>query len=71
MKLKETLSSFKGATNEKDLQLRFQELAPAFLYGGFIQIRNDYKVYIRTVEFYFHSEMPDGIHDPHYGNGRI
>ena len=64
MKLKETLSSFKGATNEKELQLRFQELAPAFLYSGFIQIRNDYKVYIRTVEFYFHSEMPDGIHDP-------
>jgi len=42
----------------------FSELAPAFLYGGYIQVRNDYKVYIRTVEFYFHSEKTNGVHDP-------
>ena len=49
---------------EKELQRIFRELAPAFLYGGYIKVRDDYKVYIRTVEFYFHSEKPDGIHDP-------
>lgn len=31
-------------------------LAPAFLYGGYIRIGKDYRVYIRTVEFYFHRE---------------
>lgn len=39
----------------------FRELAPSFLYGGYIQVRVDYEVYIRTVEFYFHSEKADGV----------
>ncbi len=42
----------------------FEKLAPAFLYGGYIQVRNDYRVYIKTVEFYFHSETENGIKDP-------
>ncbi|MBR2195613.1 MAG: hypothetical protein IJ911_08360 [Salinivirgaceae bacterium] len=45
------------------LEEKFNELARVFLYGGYIKVRNDYRVYIRTVEFYFHSEK-DGIHDP-------
>lgn len=45
------------------LEEKFNELARVFLYGGYIKVRNDYEVYIRTVEFYFHSEK-DGIHDP-------
>ena len=64
MKLEEKLSQFMGATNESDIQKVFKELAPAFLYGGYIQVRKDYQIYIRTVEFYFHSEKADGIHDP-------
>ena len=59
--------------NEKELQKEFKEkLAPAFLYGGYIQVREEYKVYIRTVEFYFHSETTNGIHDPivYHRNGR-
>ena len=51
-------------SNETDLYNLFKELAPAFLYGGYIKVRDDYKVFIRTVEFYFHSEKADGIHDP-------
>lgn len=64
MYLEDRLFRFKGATNEEDLQNLFYELAQGFLYGGYIQVRNDYRIYIRTVEFYFHSEELDGIHDP-------
>jgi hypothetical protein len=46
------------------LQREFIKLASAFLYGGYIQVRDDYRVYIRTVEFYFHCEKENGIHDP-------
>lgn len=72
MNLKDILSQFKGASDEDELQKMFRELAPAFLYGGYIQVRDDYEVYIRTVEFYFHSEKVDGVHDPivYHRNGR-
>ena len=46
------------------LQMEFIKLAPAFLCGGYIKVRDDYRIYIRTVEFYFHSENENGIHDP-------
>lgn len=66
--LKKKLEDFEKQINEntkeEDLQTLFEKLAPAFLYGGYIQVRNDYKVYIKTVEFYFHSEKPNGVHDP-------
>lgn len=66
--LKEKLVDFekqiKETTKEEDLQILFEKLAPAFLYGGYIQVREDFKVFIKTVEFYFHSEKPDGVHDP-------
>ena len=55
------------------LQKMFKRnLAPAFLYGGYIQVRGEYKIYIKTVEFYFHSEITKGIHDPivYHRNGR-
>ncbi len=50
--------------DEKGLQELLKKLAPAFLYGGYIKVRNEYRVYIRTVEFYFHCEKKNGIHDP-------
>lgn len=64
MGLEERLRSFKGAKKEEDLNNDFHDLAKDFLYGGYIKVRNDYRIYIRTVEFYFHSEEKDGIHDP-------
>ena len=62
----------KVVKNETELSTIFKKLAPNFLYGGYIQVNNDYKVFIRTVEFYFHSEKDDGIHDPivYHRNGR-
>jgi len=61
-----------GIIDESALQEKFRELAKTFLYGGYIQVNKDYKVYIRTVEFYFHSEKESGIHDPivYHRNGR-
>jgi hypothetical protein len=64
MNLLEILSQFKGSSEEKELEKCFSDLAPAFLYGGYINVNNLYRVYIKTVEFYFHSEMSNGIHDP-------
>ncbi len=71
-KLNEFGKNAKDLSDEAKLQKLFEDLAPAFLYGGYIQVRNEYKVYIRTVEFYFHSEKDDGIHDPivYHRNGR-
>ena len=71
-KLKEFKENINGESKFDDIQKQFEELAPIFLYGGYIKVRDDYKVYIRTVEFYFHSEKDNGIHDPivYHRNGR-
>lgn len=71
-KLKEFKENIKGESKIEDIQKMFEELAPVFLYGGYIKVRDDYKVYIRTVEFYFHSEKDTGVHDPivYHRNGR-
>ncbi len=44
-----------------DLDSEFRALARHFLYGGYVSVRDDdgretFRVHIRTVEFYFHSE---------------
>lgn len=72
MSLYTNLSLFNGATDEVELQKKFENLASVFLYGGYINVRNKYKIYIRTVEFYFHSESSVGVHDPivYHRNGR-
>jgi len=67
--LKDILNGFenqiKGITKEEELQKIFKDsLAPAFLYGGYIEVHKEFRVYIRTVEFYFHCEKENGIHDP-------
>lgn len=71
-KLKEFQKNINGESKFDDIQKQFEELAPVFLYGGYIKVRDDYKIYIRTVEFYFHSEKDNGIHDPivYHRNGR-
>ena len=71
-KLKDFDKKINASTNETNLDDYFRVLAPSFLYGGYIQVRNDYKVYIRTVEFYFHSEKEKAVKDPivYHRNGR-
>lgn len=56
MTLLSALNKFHGAQKGEELTSNFKELAPYFLYKGYYQIGNDYKIYIRTVEFYFHAE---------------
>ncbi len=61
--LKKELQKFTFSGNDESLlTLKFEELAPYFLSGGFLQIRNEYRIYPTTIEFYFHSEN-DGIQD--------
>ena len=63
--LKEKLKSFHFPWNDETaLTKKFAELAPYFISGGCIKIREDYRIYPTTVEFYFHSEDKDGVHDP-------
>jgi hypothetical protein len=71
-KLKEFNANINGESNINDIQNRFEELAPVFLYGGYINVHDDFNLYIRTVEFYFHSEKDNGVHDPivYHRNGR-
>lgn len=71
-KIKGFEKNIKKVTNETELQNLFEKLAPAFLYGGYIKVRDDYRIYVKTVEFYFHSEKENGIHDPivYHRNGR-
>lgn len=64
MKLLDILSQFNGGCCVPELDEKFSEIASAFLYGGYIDVNNVYKVYIKTVEFYFHSETDNGVHDP-------
>ena len=66
MTLLESLKSFKGAATMDELTGLFRELAPAIIYGGYIRVGEDFRIYIHTVEFYFHSEKgsPYDIQDP-------
>lgn len=80
MKLKEKIEKFyseieQNGLNEKSLSAAFKNLAPAFLYGGYIDVYNEFRVYIRTVEFYFHDEKErnKSVIDPivYHRNGRL
>ena len=82
-KLKEELERFK-LESESELKERFEGLAKAFLYGGYISVSDykeeRYKIFIRTVEFYCHYEgdKKDLPNDPivyhrngHYVEGEV
>ena len=63
--LKEKLKSFQFSwDDETKLTKEFARLAPYFISGGYIKVREDYRIYPTTVEFYFHSENENGVHDP-------
>ena len=73
--LKKKLENFAFSWNdEKQLTKEFALLAPYFISGGYIKVREDYRIYPTTVEFYFHSEKDDGIKDPivyHRNNNKV
>ena len=71
--LLECLNEFTGAigqdTKEKSESLNspFQALAKKALYGGYFVVKSGkkvlHRVYIHTVEFYYHEEMQGGLRD--------
>ncbi|MDE5888276.1 MAG: hypothetical protein K2H46_11910 [Muribaculaceae bacterium] len=75
--LKRVLDKFKPET-ESELDECFNEVAEAFLYGGYISVSDykeeRYRIFIRTVEFYCHYEgdEKDLPKDPivYHRNGR-
>lgn len=42
--------------SNKPLKARMEDLAKVFLFGGYIKVRDEYRIYLRTVEFYYHEE---------------
>lgn len=42
--------------SDEELTKRMEELAKVFLFKGYINVRNKYHIYLRTVEFYYHEE---------------
>jgi hypothetical protein len=54
--LENALRRFSGANDESTLTKQFEDLAKCFLYGGYYNVYDKYRIYIRKVEFYFHPE---------------
>lgn len=73
--LKEKLENFSFSwKDENKLTEEFADLARYFISGGYIKVREDYRVYPTTVEFYFHSEKDGGVKDPivyHRNNNKV
>lgn len=70
MKLYDQLQNFHKMNVEditdENLIKRFKGIAETILYDGYIQVREEYRVYVKTIEFYFHAEKdsPLKIVDP-------
>lgn len=61
----EKVKSFTQKLNWEESQMdELNSLARYFLYGGYIRVLDRYRIYIKCVEFYFHSERENGIKDP-------
>ena len=58
MGLYEILSRFKRHSSEVELTAAFAELAPHFIYGGYIKVNDAYRVYIRSVGPYEEPYLP-------------
>ena len=71
-KLKDALMSFQGLDSEANAVETFKELAKPFLYGGYFLVGDEYEIYLKTVEFYYHEEN-GAIKDPivYHRNGRF
>lgn len=58
------LDKFTGGAGEEDREKflfeQFELLAKKMIFGGFFKVREDYAIFIDTVEFYFHDERNDG-----------
>jgi len=59
----------------RSLEQKFEDIARTILYDGYLKVRNDYRIYIKTVEFYMHAEegSPFNVSDPivYHRNGKF
>ena len=71
-KLKDALMAFHGLESEDKAVETFKRLAKPFLYGGYFLVGDEYEIYLKTVEFYYHEEN-GSIKDPivYHRNGRF
>jgi hypothetical protein len=76
MGLKQKLADFeqayiKGEINESTISSRFKDIARSIIYGGYIDVYGEFKIYAKTIEFYFHEEE-GSIKDPivYHRNGK-
>ena len=62
----EKLKEFKGVNGkETDLKEQFENIATYLMTGGYILCDNKYRLYISSVEFYYHEESGENrIEDP-------
>lgn len=61
-------------TTQQNIEETFEVIAKALLYDGYIKVRNEYRVYLKTIEFYLHAEegSPLNVSDPivYHRNGK-
>lgn len=60
------LKEFNGrGMDEKQLACEFEKIARSAIYGGHFRVNDDFDIYFREIEFYFHSEneSESSIHD--------
>ena len=73
MTLKKTLENV-SLTSTTNIEKKFEEIAKIMLYDGYIKVHNEYRVYIKTVEFYLHAEEGSllNVSDPivYHRNGK-
>ena len=73
MTLKNTLENV-SLTSTTNIEKKFEEIAKIMLYDGYLKVRNEYRVYIKTVEFYLHAEEGSllNVSDPivYHRNGK-
>ena len=73
MKLRKILENV-SLTKPQEIEETFEKIAKTMLYDGYIKVRNEYRVYIKTVEFYLHAEegSPLKVSDPivYHRNGK-
>lgn len=59
------LDKFTGGAGEEDREKflfeQFEILAKKMIFGGYFRVRDDYAIFIDTVEFYFHDERSEAL----------
>lgn len=58
------VSGLSAAEKEEELSRQFEHLARKLLTGGYFLINGIRRIYLETIEFYYHEETENGLKDP-------